>query len=132
MSLKRSDACRNPAMVATWTKAVVRKTVGIQTGAPHKHMGIQATGCRECQSLVLAMEGSGDNSCVRFKQVNDLLSLVIKLKDEVERLRSIRECEREIDWWTYPLSLRERKQVEAPGKLEDPLPSCHQAVGGDL
>ncbi|PKU47384.1 hypothetical protein llap_2286 [Limosa lapponica baueri] len=44
------------------------------------------------------MEGSGDNTCVRCEQVNDLLSLVAQLKDEVERLRSIRECEREIDW----------------------------------
>jgi len=29
---------------------------------------------------------------------------------------------RETDWWTH--YLRERKQVEAPGKAEDPLPSC--------
>jgi len=39
--------------------------------------------------------------------VNDLLSLVAELKEEVERLRSIQECEREIDWWSHSLpSLR--------------------------
>lgn len=32
--------------------------------------------------------------------MNDLLSLVADLKEEVERLRSIRQCEREIDWWS--------------------------------
>lgn len=43
-------------MVATWPEAV-RKTVGTQTEAPHKHVGIQAAGCRECWSLALAAEG---------------------------------------------------------------------------
>jgi len=63
--------------------------------------------------------------------VNDLLSLVAELKEEVERLRSIRECEREIDWWgnTMP-SLRQRQQEEAPQKAENPLPSCHRAKEG--
>ena len=43
-------------------------------------------------------------------QVNDLLSLVAELKEEVERLRSIRECEREIDWWSRTLlSLKPRQ-----------------------
>lgn len=46
--------------------------------------------------------------------MNDLLCLMAELKGEVGRLRTIRECEREIDWWMY--SLRERKQVEVPGK----------------
>ena len=32
--------------------------------------------------------------------MNDLLSLMAELKDEVESLRSIQECEREIDWWS--------------------------------
>ncbi|XP_054044411.1 uncharacterized protein LOC128904316 isoform X1 [Rissa tridactyla] len=116
-------------MVATRSKAAVKKTVGTQTEAPHEHMGVQASGCRVCRSLAVATEGSGDNTCVRCEQVNDLLVLVAELKAEVERLRSIRECERESDWWTH--SLREREQVEAPHKSGDPLPSRHQAVGGD-
>jgi len=58
--------------------------------------------------------------------VNDLLSLVAELKEEVERLRSIQECEREIDWWSRSLpSLRQRQQEAAPQVAEDLLPSCH-------
>ena len=44
------------------------------------------------------MLGEGDSTCVRCNQLNDLLSLVVDLKVEAERLRSIKECEREIDW----------------------------------
>ncbi|PKU29756.1 death-associated protein 1 [Limosa lapponica baueri] len=76
------------------------------------------------------MEGSGDNTCVSYEQVNGLLSLVVELKEEVERLRTIRECEREIDWWTH--SLRVREHVEASHTLEDPPPTSHLAVEGDL
>jgi len=69
---------------------------------------------------------SRDNCCVQCEQVNDLLSLVAELKEEVERLRSIWECEREIDWWSSTLpSLRQRQQEAAPRKAEKPLPSCH-------
>lgn len=60
-------------MVATWPEAV-RKTVGTQTEAPHKHVGVQAAGCRECWSLALAAEGGGENTCIRCEQVNDLLT----------------------------------------------------------
>ena len=42
------------------------------------------------------MLGERDSTCVRCNQLNDLLSLVADLKEEVERLMSIRECEREI------------------------------------
>ena len=56
-----------------------------------------------------------------------------ELKEEVERLRNIRECEREIDWWSSTLpSLRPRQQEAAPQEAEDPLSSCHQADRGDL
>lgn len=41
--------------------------------------------------------------CVRCEQVDELLSLVVELREEVERLRTIRECEREIDWWSDSL-----------------------------
>ena len=42
-------------------------------------------------------KGGGNCRCVRCEQVDDLLSVVAELKEEVKRLRSIRECEREID-----------------------------------
>ena len=117
-------------MVSTCGKAVTRRSVGTQTEVPHEHTAVQVSGCRECLSLALVPENSRDNSCVRCDQVNDLLSLVAELKEEVEWLRSIRECEREIDC-SLP-SLRPRQQQVAPPEAEDPLPSCHQAERGDL
>jgi len=51
----------------------------------------------------------------------------------MERLRNIREHERELDWWSRTLpSLRPRQQEVASQEAEDPLPSCHQAEKGDL
>ena len=48
-------------------------------------------------------------------QVNDLLSLVACLREEVERLRTIKDCEKEIDWWCQALSARRsRRATEAP------------------
>jgi len=114
-------------------KAVARRIVGTHTEVPHKHSAVQVSGCRECLSLVLGLEHSRDNSCVRCHQVNDLLSLVAELKEEVERLRNIRECEREIDWWSRTLpSVRPRQQEAALQEAEDPLPSFPKAEGGDL
>ncbi|KAJ7427270.1 RNA-directed DNA polymerase from mobile element jockey-like protein [Willisornis vidua] len=46
-----------------------------------------------------------------------------KLKEEVERLRSIRESKREIDWWSHTLSTPKEAQQE----VVKPNPSCHQA-----
>jgi len=65
---------------------------------PDKHTAVQVFGCRECLSLALLPEDKRDSSCVGCNQVNDLLSLVTELKEEVKMLRSIRECEREIHW----------------------------------
>ena len=119
-------------MAATRLKAIARKNVATQTELPCKCAAVQVSGCKECLSLSLMTEGSGDTSCVRCDRVDDLLGLVAELKEEVERLRSIRECEREIDWWTRTLpSLRQRQQREAPQEAEVPLPPCHGA-GGDL
>ena len=68
--------------------------------------------------------------CVRCEQVDELLSLVVELKEEVERLRTIRECEREIDWWSD--SLRERDvEIPPPQSVVDPLPCCSQAQRAD-
>ncbi|KGL90143.1 hypothetical protein N301_00086, partial [Charadrius vociferus] len=90
----------------------------------------QVSGCNECLSLALVSEGVRDTACVRCDQVNDLLRQVVELREEVGRLRSIRDCESEIDWWSH--TLRQRQQEEALPEVDDPLPSCHQAEGGDL
>ena len=75
------------------------------------------------------MLGEGDSTCVRCDQLNDLLSLVVGLKEEVERLRSIRECEKEIDWWCQSLSaLRSWHRAEVLHGACQPLPPCKQVV----
>ena len=53
----------------------------------------QDSGCKECLALALLQEGSRDTICGLCEQVDDLLSLVVELKEEVERLRSIWGCE---------------------------------------
>ena len=59
---------------------------------------VQVSGCGECPALSLLQEGSPDTTCVRCEQVEDLFSPVVELKEEVERLRSIRDCKKGIDW----------------------------------
>ena len=66
---------------------------------PKQGASVQVSGCGGCQSLAFAVLGDGDSTCVRCDQLNDLLGLMVDLKEEVERLKSIWECEREIDWW---------------------------------
>ncbi|KGL89130.1 hypothetical protein N301_03229, partial [Charadrius vociferus] len=104
--------------------------VGTQTDLPCKHVAVQVSGCNECLSLALLSQGARDTACVQCDQVNDLLRQVVELREEVERLRSIRDCENEIDWWSH--TLRQKQQEEALSEVDDPLPSCHQAEGGDL
>lgn len=56
--------------------------------------------------------------------MDELLSMVVELQEEVERL-SIRECEQESDWWSDSLVCqREGCQGDTPRKVVDPLP-CH-------
>ena len=86
------------------------------------HAAVQVSGCGECLALSLLQEGSWDTTCVRCEQVEDLLSLVVELKEEVERLRSIWDCGKRIDRWSCArLSLQEGCGENAP-----------QAVGDDL
>lgn len=63
-----------------------QKGCGNPEGATTKARRVQVLVCRVCQSLVLLSKGSTDNSCMRCNQVNDLLSLVAELRDEVEIL----------------------------------------------
>ena len=86
-------------MVSTRQRACTRKTVATQTEGLPRNVAVQVSGCRECQSLLLLREDGKDATCVRCEQVDELLSLVVELREEVERLRTIRECE-QIDWWS--------------------------------
>jgi len=42
------------------------------------------------------VKGGRDSTRLRCEQVDDLLSTVVQLKEEVERLRSIRQCKQEV------------------------------------
>jgi len=78
-------------------------------------MLVCSSGCSECQSLApqaFAVLGEGGSDYVRCDQVNYLLSLMVNLKDEVERLRSIKECEREINCWYQTLSAPRSRQPD--------------------
>ena len=83
------------AMVSTTQKALARKNVATQIGCLPKD--VEVSGCSECLSLLLPMRGSRDTACVRCEQMGCLFSAVLNLREEVERLRSIRKC-KEIDW----------------------------------
>jgi len=57
------------------------------TESMNVHAAVQVSGCRECLALSLLQEGSRDNICVQCEKVDDLLNLVVELKEEVERSR---------------------------------------------
>ena len=79
----------------TMSSALTRMHVATQTELPQNNAAIQVSGFRECQSLSLVTDGSSEKSCMRCDQVDDLLSLVAELWQEVERLRTIMESEKE-------------------------------------
>lgn len=75
-------------MVSTRQRAHSEKAVVTQTqGLPRD----------EAVSLPLPGEGSGETACFL---VEGKLAMVAELREEVERLRSIRVCEQEIASWS--------------------------------
>ena len=116
-------------------KAVAKKNEDTQTEIPKQDAGVQFSGCRERQSLALpafSALGEGGSNCVRCDQVNYLLSLMVDLKDEVERLRSVKECERETDCWYQTLSApRSRQPGVALHGVSHLLPPCNQVTEGN-
>ncbi|RMC20193.1 hypothetical protein DUI87_01039 [Hirundo rustica rustica] len=116
-------------MVSTRSKTVVGISVCDQIEPSKKDVSVQTHSCPECLSLSVALGGAVEEACLQCEQVNDLLSLVAELREEVERLRSIRESEMEIDWWSSALpSLREASDCES----EDLHASCSQVIEGHL
>ncbi|OPJ76701.1 hypothetical protein AV530_009634 [Patagioenas fasciata monilis] len=78
-------------------RACHKKTVVTQTEGLLRTVAVQVSGCRKHQSLLLPGEEGQHSTCVRCEQVEDLLSMVVTLQEEVKRLRSIRDCKNEID-----------------------------------
>jgi len=102
-------------MVSTWQRAVAKGNVETQTESICAHAAVQVSGGGECLALSLLQEGSRDTTSVRCEQMDELLSMVVELKEEVERLRSIGDCEREIDWWSCtPPPLQEGHRRDDP------------------
>ena len=117
-------------MVLTRKRASHAKTVATQTEGLLNNVAVQVSGCRECLSLLLPGEDGKDATCVRCEQLDELLNLVVELREEVDRLQTIRDCERQTDWWSD--SLRERRRVctsQTEGVM-DPF-SHHSQTGRD-
>jgi len=93
--LAASSLTTNLAMVSTRQKALAKKTVAAQTESLPRTAAVERG--RECLSLLLPPKDDRDATCVRCEQVDDLLSVVAELKEEVKRLRTIKECELEVD-----------------------------------
>lgn len=84
-------------MVSARQQACPKKAVATQAEGLPRNVAVQVSGCRECLSLLLPREDGKEATCVRCEQVDELLSLVVELREEAERLRTIRECEKEMD-----------------------------------
>lgn len=50
------------------------------------HAAVQVSDRGECLILSLLQEGSRDTTCVGCEQVEDLLSIMVELNEELERL----------------------------------------------
>ena len=113
-------------------KADSKICVVTQTEVLSQDASTQVIGSVDCWSLVFAVPDDGGHTCLRCDQLNDLLSLAIDLKEDVERLRTIKDCEREIDWWCQSLSaLRSWHTAEVLHGACQPLPPCKQVVEGN-
>jgi len=72
-------------MVSTRQQACPKKTVVTQRACPEMWR------FRECLSILLPGEDRKNATCMMCEQVDELLSQV-EFREEVERLRTIREC----------------------------------------
>lgn len=80
---------RQETMPSASVPPAPRRTVS-QTKLQSVHVTTQLSGCGVCL-LLPEIEGKSKHTCVRCAQVDELLSLVAKLQEEVGRLRSIWE-----------------------------------------
>ena len=123
--LSAASQTRNLAVVSIRQRALTRKNMLTQMECLPKNVVIHISSCSEYLSLLQPVKGSRDSTCMRCEQLDDLLSVVVKLKVEVKRLRSIRECEQEIDWWSNNLlNLEDRHGGDTLQTVVEPLP-CH-------
>ena len=118
-------------MVSTWQKAVAFLSsapavtdAAAQAELRWEHAAAQVPGCRVCPALTPVPGGSSEHTCERCAEVEELLRVVTELQEEASRLRSIRECETEIDYWNCTLpSLGQARQADRTYDTEDSLSS---------
>ena len=97
-----------------------------QTELRWEHGASQVSGCRVCPALVPVRDGSSEHPCGRCAQGEELRRLVAEFREEVSRLRNIRESERETDYWNRTLpSLGQACQADRTHDTEDSLCSPH-------
>jgi len=77
---------------------------GSQAQLRREPTAAQVPGCTVCPALTPGWDGSSERTGGRCTRVKQLLHLVTEFQEEVSRLRSIRECERETDYWNAPTS----------------------------
>lgn len=95
---------------------------------------VQPRSSRECHSPSLVRSGSSENSCVRCTGWM-ICSDWWQSCETVETLRSIREAEQEIEWWSQALSsLRQKRKHTAENTQvqRDPVSSLYQAQDSSI
>ena len=127
------------AMISTRQKAMASLNsapaatdMASQTELQWERAATQVSGCSVCPTLMPVWDSSSEHTCGRCAQVGELLHLVTELREEVSRLRSIRESERERDYWNCALpSLGQACQADRTHDAEDSLRFLHLAECGD-
>ena len=121
-----------PKPMASLSSAPTTTDAASQAELWWEHAATQVSGCRMCPTLIPVSDNSSEHTCGRCAQVEELLCLVTELREEVSRLRSIRERERERDYWNLTLpSLGQAQQADRTHDTEDSLSSLHLAERGD-
>jgi len=93
----------------------------------------RVSGCRVSPALLPVSGGSSDHTSGRCTQVKELLCLVTELGGDVSRLRCIRECKEETNYWNRTLpSLRQAGQTDRTRDVEDSLSSLRLVERSDL
>lgn len=101
-----------------------------QTDLPRKHAAIQVSKCRVCLCFLLVSDDSSEYTCGRYAQVEEPVSLVLKLQEKVGRLKSIRVSEGLVQ--PYSTVLKTDTSASYNTRSKCPLHSHQQAAGGKL
>ena len=74
-----------------------------QTELQWEHAATHVPGCRVGPALMPVPDGSIEHTCGMRDHGEEFLHLMTEIQEEVTRLRSIRECERERDYRNHTL-----------------------------